>query len=178
VPTGDGKVSLRLAMSLDGFIADLDGGYDWIQDVPSPDLDTLHQMSFDEYLLGVDAVVMGLRCFEQGQHDDYVQLGKPVIVAASRPHRYSADGVEFTDDVLSRVRRERDEGRHCFLFGGGRLVTSFVTANMVDELTVGIVPVLLGEGRRLFHEGRGRVDLRLVDYTILHGRARLTYQRR
>jgi dihydrofolate reductase len=178
VPTGNGKVSLRLAMSLDGFIADLDGGYGWIQDVPSPDLDTKHQVPFDEYVQGVHVVVMGLRCFEQGQHVDYVQLAKPVIVAASQPHRYSAHGVEFTDDVLSRVRQERDTGRHCFLFGGGRLVTSFVRADMVDELTVGIVPLLLGQGRRLFHEAHRRIGLRLVDYTILHGRARLTYQRR
>jgi dihydrofolate reductase len=178
VRTGNGKVSVRLAMSLDGFIADLDGGYDWIQDVPSPDLDTMHQVPFDEYLQDVDVVVMGLRCFEQRQHLDYVQLEKPVIVAASQPHLHSARGVEFTDDVLSRVRREREEGRHCFLFGGGRLVTSFVQANMADELTVGVVPVLLGEGRRLFHEGRRRIDLRLVDYTVFNGKARLTYQRR
>jgi dihydrofolate reductase len=178
VPTSNGKISLRLAMSLDGFIADLDGGYDWIQDVPSPHLDTKHQVPFDEYLRDVDVVVMGLRCFEQGQHVDYVELAKPVIVAASQPQVHPTRGVEFTDDVLSRVRWERDEGRHCFLFGGGRLVTSFVQANLVDELTIGIVPVLLGEGRRLFHEGRQRVDLSLVDYTILNGRARLQYLRR
>jgi dihydrofolate reductase len=178
VPTGNGKVSLRLAMSLDGFIADLGGGDDWIQDVPSPDLDTEHQVPFDEYLDDVNVVVMGLRCFEQGQHIDYVQLAKPVIVAASQSHGRSAHGVEFTDDVLSRVHWERDEGRHCFLFGGGRLVTSFVQANLIDELTVGIVPILLGEGRRLFHEGRRRIDLRLIDYTILNGKARLRYRRR
>jgi dihydrofolate reductase len=178
MPTGDGKVSLRLAMSLDGFIADLDGGYDWIQDVPSPDLDTEHQIPFDDYLDDVDIVVMGFRCFEQRQHVDYVQLAKPVIVATSQSHRRSPHGVEFTDDVLLRIRRERDEGRHCFLFGGGRLVTTFVQADMVDELTVGIVPILLGEGRRLFHEGSRRTDLRLIDYTILNGKARLKYQRR
>jgi dihydrofolate reductase len=175
---GTGKVGVRLAMSLDGFIASHDGGYDWIQDVPSAHLDTEHQVPFDEFLRSVDVVVMGHRCFEQGQHAEYVQMGKPVIVAASQPHARSARGVEFTDDVLGRVQRERDDGRHCFLFGGGRLVTSFVQANLVDELTIGIVPVLLGEGRRLFHQGSRRIDLRLVDYTILSGKARLSYRRR
>jgi dihydrofolate reductase len=165
-------------MSLDGFIADQDGGYDWISDVPSADLDTEHQVPFDEFLRTVDVVVMGHRCFEQDQHVEYVQLGMPVIVAASQPHARPAPGVEFTDDVLARVQDERDAGRHCFLFGGGRLVTSFVQANLVDELTVGIVPVLLGEGRRLFYEGSRRIDLRLVDYTVLGGKARLSYRRR
>ena len=178
MPGGNGKVGLRLAMSLDGFIADHAGGYDWIQDVPSAGLDTEHQVPFDEYLRSVDVVVMGHRCFEQGQHAEYVQMGKPVIVAASQTQARSARGVEFTDEVLARVQRERDDGRHCFLFGGGRLVTSFVQADLVDELTIGIVPVLLGEGRRLFHEGSRRIDLRLVDYTVLSGKARLSYRRR
>jgi dihydrofolate reductase len=165
-------------MSLDGFIADLDGGYDWIQDVPSPDLDTTHQIPFDGYLRDVDVVVMGRRCYEQGQHNEYVELGKPVIVAASQPEGLVSDGVEFTAEVLERVRHERDRGRRCFLFGGGRLVSTFIQADRVDELTVGIVPVLLGQGRRLFYDGPRRVDLRLVDCTILHGKTRLTYRRR
>ena len=57
MPTNTGRISLRLAMSLDGYIADADGGYDWIQDVPSEKLDTDHQVPFDEYLRDVDVVV-------------------------------------------------------------------------------------------------------------------------
>ena len=57
-------------------------------------------------------------------------------------------------------------------------MTSFLRADLVDELTVGIVPVVLGEGRRLFHENGNRIDLRLVDYTVLNGKARLTFERR
>jgi len=178
MPTSGGKISLRLAMSLDGFIADPDGRYDWIEDVPSAELDTDHQVPFEQYLRDVDVVVMGRRCFDEGGHTDYVQLRLPVIVATSRPPDTESTGVEFTDDVLRRVRQERDAGRHCFLFGGGELVTSFLRVDLVDELTVGIVPVLLGAGRRLFHETGNRIDLRLADYTVLDGKARLTFQRR
>jgi dihydrofolate reductase len=178
VSTITGRISLRLAMSLDGYIADPDGGYDWIQDVPSVDLDTEHQVPFEQYLQDVDVVVMGSRCFDEGGHTDYVRMGTPVIVATSRPPDTTMTGVEFTNDVLSRVRQERDAGHHCFLFGGGKLVTSFLRADLVDQLTVGVVPVLLGEGRRLFHENRRRIDLRLVDYTLLNGKVRLTFERR
>lgn len=178
MPIATGRITLRLAMSLDGYIADSDGGYDWIQDVPSKDLDTDHQVPFDRYLLDVDVVVMGKRCFDEGEHTDYVDMGLPVIVAASRPSPATTAGVELTDDVVSRVRQERDAGRHCFLFGGGELVSSFLRAGLVDQLTVGVVPVLLGHGRRLFLEGGERIDLRLVDYTVLHGKVRLTLQPR
>ena len=43
---------------------------------------------------------------------------------------------------------------------------------------MGVVPVLLGEGRRLFHENGRRIDLGLVDHTVLHGKTRLTDERR
>ena len=178
MPTTTGRITLRLAMSLDGYIADPDGGYDWIQDVPSAELDTEHQVSFDAYLQDVDVVVMGKRCFDEGGHADYLRLGLPVVVAGSRPHPEETPGVELTDDVVSRVLEERDAGRHCFLFGGGELVTSFLREDLVDQLTVGVVPVLLGAGRRLFHETGRRIDLRLADYTVLHGKALLTFVRR
>ncbi|WP_091641077.1 hypothetical protein [Micromonospora pallida] len=62
-------------MSLDGYIADDQGGYDWIVPGASPTLDTDHQLPFDEFLDDVDIVVMGRRCYDQGQHQDYVDLG-------------------------------------------------------------------------------------------------------
>lgn len=178
MPTACGKISVRLAMSLDGYIADPGGGYAWIEDVASVELDTEHQVPFDDYLRDVDVVVMGRHCFEQGGHAGYVQLGKPVIVAVSRPPERSVPGVEFTDDVIARVQRERKGGHHCFVFGGGELVTSFLRADLIDQLTVGVVPVLLGGGRPLFHTIGRQIDLRLVDYTVLNGKTRLTYTRR
>lgn len=141
-----------MAMSLDGYIADHDGGYDWIVPVPSPALDTAHQLPFDDFLAHVDLVVMGRRCYEQGQSEDYVTQGKRVIVATSDAagRRDTSPGIEFSDDVIGTVTAARQQGQHCFVFGGGRLVHSFVAADAVDVLTVSIVPVLLGGGRCLF----------------------------
>ena len=175
-----GRTSLRLAMSLDGYIASEDGGYDWIEPVPSPTLDTARQMPFDDFLEDVDLVVMGRRCFDQGQHRDYVDLGKRVIVATSRPPLpgEGEQGVEFTSTVVDLVQSARGQGHHCFLFGGGRLVESFLSADAVDRLTVGVVPVLLGSGRPLFGGRRPRLDLRLVDYSVKDGKVRLVYERR
>lgn len=165
-------------MSLDGYIADDDGGYGWIVPVPSPGLDTVHQLSFDEFLAEVDVVVLGRRCYDQGQHREYVELGKRVIVATSTPPA-ADDGVEFVaEDVVGVVRAARAAGRHCFLFGGGVLVDSFLAADAVDRLTVGIVPILLGSGRPLFGGRHPSLELTLTDYTVQHGKVRLVYERR
>lgn len=173
-----GSISVRLAMSLDGYIADHDGGYDWIVPVPSPALDTRHQLPFDDFVEDVDIVVMGRHCYEQGQADDYVTLGKHVIVATSSPPASGPQGIQFCDDVVSVVTAARDRGTHCFLFGGGALVHSFLAADAVDMLTIGIVPVLLGGGRPLFPGEHPPIDLRLTDYTVGDGKVRLVYQRR
>lgn len=176
-----GQISLRLAMSVDGYIADDQGGYDWIVPVASPTLDTDHQLPFDEFLDGVDIVVMGRRCYDQGQHRDYVALGKKVIVATSTPSvlERKEEGVELVGDrVVEVVRAARDQGHHCFLFGGGLLVESFLAADAVDVLTIGIVPILLGSGRQLFPGKRPPLELRLIDYTVQDGKVRLVYKRR
>ncbi len=175
-----GAISLRLAMSLDGYIADEDGGYDWIEPVASPSLDTVHQLPFDDFLDDVDVVVMGRRCYDQGQHRDYAPLGKRVIVATSKPP-LRVDGeeyLEFSRDVVNVVRSARNQGQHCFLFGGGRLVESFLVADAIDHLTVGIVPILLGSGRPLFGGRHPKLGLRLVDYSVQDCKVRLVYERR
>ena len=174
-----GTVSLRLAMSLDGYIADDGGGYGWIEPVPSPGLDTDHQLPFDDFLTDVDLVVMGRHCHDQGQHRDYGRLGKRVLVATTRSAPDPGeDYVEFTSDPVAAVRTARATGQHCFLFGGGELVRSFLEAGLVDRLTVGIVPVLLGGGRPLFGGRHPQLSLRLVDYTVQDGKVRLVYERR
>ena len=55
---------------------------------------------------------------------------------------------------------------------------SFLAADAVDMLTIGIVPVLLGGGRSLFAGEHPAINLRLTDYTIADGKVRLVYQRR
>jgi dihydrofolate reductase len=176
-----GLISLRLAMSLDGYIADEEGGYDWILPVASPTLDTDHQLPFDEFLDDVDLVVMGRRCYDQGQHRDYVALGKKVIVATSTRSgpEQREQGIDFVGNgVVEVVRAARDQGQHCFLFGGGVLVESFLAADAVDMLTIGIVPVLLGGGRPLFPGDHPTLELTLTDYAVHQGKVRLVYERR
>ena len=80
--------------------------------------------------------------------------------------------------MVHTVAAARERGEHCFLFGGGVLVRSFLASDAVDTLIVGIVPVLLGGGHPLFPGGHPAINLRLTDYTVGDGKVRLVYQRR
>ncbi len=172
-----GRIVARLAMSLDGYIADKTGGYDWIQPDVDDHLDTERQIPFDDFLETVDLVVMGRHCFDEGAAADY--RDKQVVVATTRVPTPAASNIRFVGaEVVDVVRREAAAGGTVFLFGGGVLIDSFLAEQAVDELVVGVVPVLLGSGRRLFGGTYPTQELTLRDYTIVSGKVRLEYVRR
>src|SRR6516162_3035489 len=75
------------------------------------------------------------------------------------------DGVTFTKQspaaLIKRLRQR--EGKHIWLMGGGELARDYLKADLVDELYIGIVPVLLGEGIPLFPSGFPQRDFALIE---------------
>lgn len=76
------KIILNLAMSIDGYIASEDGGFDWIVGDGDDKLDTENKWDYDKFLNNVDTVVMGKKCYNQNFHNDF--NGKKVYVATSQ----------------------------------------------------------------------------------------------
>jgi len=79
--TMSGKIIMNLAISLDGYIADENGGFDWIVGQGDTSIDTAERSEFEEFLKGIDIVVMGKNCYEQGFAKEYST--KTVYVATS-----------------------------------------------------------------------------------------------
>jgi dihydrofolate reductase len=168
------KVIFSAAMSLDGFIADEHDGYSWIQGDGDHSLDTLEKWDYPVFLSQIDTVLMGRRCYELGQHNDFKD--QKVIVAT---HQDLKDpSVSFTSDALDCLRElQKQPGKDIFVFGGALLVQSLLKAQIIDELIIGIVPVILGKGIRLFDESLG-VQLKLKKQTIDEGIVVLFYSQR
>lgn len=172
-----GKVVLNLAMSIDGYIADEDGGYDWITGDGDDRLNTPEKWDFGAFLARVDAVVMGRACFDQNMHLEHT--ARRVFVATSAP-RADFDNVRFlSGDVVGRILEEREKAAgDIYLFGGGKLVDAFLKADIVDEFIIGVIPILLGKGRPLFYGNSPTVRLRLVEYIVEEGVVILRYVKR
>jgi dihydrofolate reductase len=171
------RLIMSLAMSLDGYIADQDGGYDWIKGDGSHALDTSNGWDYVEFLKGIDAVVMGRACYDQGMLDDFQD--KTVFVATHHPLPDTGNVRFLTGDVCEVIRGELEKpGGDIFLFGGGKLVDSFLKADMVDEYIIGIIPVILGGGRKLFYGGNAPIPLRLTEIMADEGIAIFRYVRR
>lgn len=171
------KIILSLAMSLDGYILDKNGGYAWITGDGDHSIDTDQKFDFNAFLEKIDVIVMGRISYE----DAMMQLfkDKRVIVATSKDMKGN-DNVEFIkDDVIGYIQRlQQEEGKDIFLYGGSVLADQFMKADIIDEFIIAIVPMILGSGKPLFFDNNPQVKLHLDRYTIQEGLSVLEYSRR
>ena len=136
------KVVFGGAMSLDGFIAGPNGEYDWI--LMDPDMDFAAMMNrFDTFLIG-------RKTFEAMQRMGNAAPPTPGIqnIVFSRTLRpEDCPNALLSDDAERVVRDLRQKpGKDIALFGGGELFRSLLSVGLVDEVSVSVVPVLLGRG--------------------------------
>lgn len=171
------KIILNLAMSLDGYISDNDGGYDWIVGDGDKSLDTENKWDFDKFLDSVDTVVMGKKCYDQNMHNDFKD--KKVYVATSNKIE-SYDNIQFINkDIVKVIKEEKQkEGKNIWLFWGGILVDNFIKEDIIDEYIIGIIPTILGKGRPLFLNNNPKIDLHLEEIFSEEGVVILKYIKR
>lgn len=149
------RVRAFLAMSLDGFIAGPNDELDWLPghgDGESED-------TFGPFFAEIGAMLMGRRTFDvvSGFEGEWPYGDTPVLVASSRPiasERPSVRRVQGSVHEMVAEARVVAGARDVYL-DGGALFRSAVEAELVDELTLTLIPVVLGGGISLF-EGVGR----------------------
>ena len=145
------------AMSLDGYIAAPDGGYDWI--VMDPEFDFAEMYArFDTFLIGRKTFEVMQRMANENKAIPGIQ--NIVFSRTLRPSEYPH--VMISSDAEGVVAELRTKpGKDIALFGGGELFRSLLAAGLVDEIGVSVVPVLLGGGVPLLPSPANRAKLRL-----------------
>lgn len=169
------KVVLGLGISLDGYIARLDGAVDFLF-MPKDYSMASFFATIDTAIMGrktLDvALKMGGRAFQGSTMDNYV-------FSRSKPPG-QRDGLTFVNESPSNLigQLRNRPGKNIWLMGGGELARDFLKADLVDELYIGIVPVLLGEGIPLFPSGFPQRNFSLVENkTYSKGLIALKYKR-
>jgi len=164
-------LSYFVASSLDGFIARVDGGIDW--------LFTDADYGYTEFYASVDALVLGRATFDLAMSfPEYPYPGKQAYVFSSTRKESPRPDVRFVaEDPVGFVRRLKSEpGKKIWLVGGSRLAAPLLAAEEVDELVVSIHPVTIGRGVPLFPAREGESRWRLVSSASFpSGLAQLTY---
>ena len=163
------KLILNIAVSLDGYIADKAGGYAWITGHGDAGQNTKAQFSFDKFLAGCGTVVMGRKAYEECgiRHIDGWQE-KRFFVASHRPRPADAPpNVKFFCGGLAEKVEDLK-----------RRASALISAGLVDEAVIGVLPVILGAGRRLFSCEMPTRLLHLEECTVTDGIAMLRYTNR
>lgn len=149
-----------IATSLDGFIADKNGGIDWLHSVPNPDnID----MGYEDFLTEIDAIIMGRNSFETILGFDIEwPYEKPVFVLSttlSEVPENLAGSVFLVNGPLQNVLRNlHDRGLDRLYIDGGKTIQSFLKEDLIDEMILTTIPVVLGAGIPLFSELTGSLD--------------------
>ncbi len=159
------KVKYSVGASLDGYIAGPDGSVDWLERVTRSIKGEDFGMA--EFFASIDTVLMGRKTYEiavkMGMGKGYSGMKNIVFSRTLPPGK--RDGVEFVagdpGEFVARLRQE--PGKDIWLCGGGELAREFLKAKALDEITLGVVPVLVGAGRLTFSPEFPETDVELVE---------------
>lgn len=146
-----------MTLSLDGFASDAYGDVSRLY----PDLGDLRRSEvLQEEIRRTGAVVMGRRSYDMGDPDSFADTYEyqvPIFVVThhipeKKPKETEAVTITFvTDGVDSALRHAKAAaGNRNVMLIGASINRQCINAGLCDELHIGIMPVLLGDGLRLF----------------------------
>lgn len=157
------KVTVFIATSLDGYIAQPNDDLSFLKIVEQEGED----YGYAEFTATIDTFILGRKTYDWVKreigttHYDNGDRDVYVITRSERPNVgrtifYSGSLVELIDDLKSK------EGKGIYCDGGAEVVTELLKNDLIDELIISIIPILLGDGTRLFKDGRPEQRLELV----------------
>jgi dihydrofolate reductase len=169
------KVVLGLGISLDGYIARPDGTVDFLF-MPK-------DYSMGPFFATIDTALMGRKTYDVAlkmSGGTYNSSGLRSYVFSNSQPPGERSGVTFVNDspttFLANLRK--CPGKNIWLMGGGELARTFLKDDLVDELYIGVVPVLIGEGIPLFPSGFPQREFSLLENkTFSKGMIALKYER-
>jgi len=160
--------SVFIATSLDGYIADKNGGLDWLQTIPNPEnID----MGYEEFISKIDALVMGRTTFETVcGFDINWPYQKPVFVLSNTlneiPEKFK-DKAHLVKGSLTEILEQiLKKGFYRLYIDGGVTIQSFLMEDLIDEMTITIIPILLGSGFPLFSDLPKELDFECTESKV------------
>jgi dihydrofolate reductase len=159
------KVKLYIATSLDGFIARPDGNLDWLMALPNP-----NNIDHDyiKFMATIGATVMGSATYKEvigfGIEWPYPDITSYIISRNKELPISSPMTKLVTEDVKTFTGRLKTEvEKDIWLIGGGKLITTYLNLDLIDEMILTIIPNIIGEGIPLFPNKPKESTWKLVD---------------
>jgi dihydrofolate reductase len=163
--TSKSTITLHMVSSLDGFIARNDNTVSWLNSSGDVYEAGVSEDTAADLVNSIDCYVLGSRTYEHALQLGWPYGETPTVVVTTRRLPAHEESVEFYSGDLKRLADEilRPRYRNIWLVGGAMLCQRFLALGLVDEIRLSIMPVLLGDGLRLFASSSVETRWRLKD---------------
>jgi dihydrofolate reductase len=159
-----GKTILYIAASLDGYVAGPNDEIEWLNRYSNVDF------GLKEFLSKVGAIIMGRRSYDMGVELKWFSqynYGIPIfVVSHEQPVSINKDSefIFVTKGIESAYiqAKSKAEDKNVWIFGGAIIAQQYLKLGLIDEISIGITPILLGNGKRLFDNISKHIELTLI----------------
>ena len=157
----DRKVIVYIATSLDGYIAKPNDDIGFLSIVEQDGED----YGYADFIKTVDAVIVGRKTYDKviSMGFDFPHADKDTYIITRTPRPDIGSVKFYTGDLKVLVGKLKSgNGKNIFCDGGAEIVNELLKDKLVDELIISVVPVLVGNGTKLFNDGRPEQRLELI----------------
>lgn len=175
------NVILYIAVSLDGYIADSNGSVDWIN---GQDKSVEVEDTFTPFFSRVDTVIMGFKTYRQIvselSPDNWPYEDAVTYILTHHPDNDDTDTIRFRCIDVCRLVEDlkQQPGKDIWICGGAQIAGQLIKNNQIDCYHLAVIPVLLGNGIKLFPTTDRKVNLELIEAKKYNGIIEMVYKRR
>lgn len=173
------KLSIFIATSLDGYIAKPNDDLSFLKMVEKEGED----YGYAEFTATIDTIVIGRRTYDWVLNEvgpSYYDNGERKVYVITRSPRPATGNTTFYTgniaDLITQLKAESGKGIYCD--GGAEVINELLKNDLIDEFIISLIPILVGNGIRLFKDDRSEQSLKLVNTkTFDTGLVQLHYKR-
>ena len=157
------KISLFIAISLDGYIAKPNNDLSFLKIVEKEGED----YGYAKFTSAIDTLIVGRKTYDYVLKEigsSHYDNGERDIYVITRTPKPSKGRVTFyTGDIAELVKKLKSEnGKDIYCDGGAEVINELLKLDLIDEYIISIIPILLGNGTRLFKDERPEQLLELI----------------
>jgi dihydrofolate reductase len=164
-------------MSLDGYIAKPNDDLSFLSIVEKEGED----YGYADFVSTVDTVILGRKTYDwvMKQVGEFPHADKNAYIITRTARPTIGKTVFYTGDLTNLVIKLKSEnGKNIFCDGGAEIVNELLKKDLLNEIIISVIPILVGNGTRLFKDGRPEQKLQLVNVkTFDTGLTQIHYKR-
>lgn len=164
-------------MSLDGFIATKDDDLTFLSMVEQEGED----YGYSKFMPTVDTIILGRRTYDKVCEMGHQYPSHLTIYVVTHTPRPTQDNVQFYTGAVKELveNLKAKPGKHIYCDGGAQIIQILMKEDLVDQYIISIIPTFLGDGIRLFQDGRPPQALELVKASAFEkGLVQMHYKRK